>query len=44
MPAAPAAAPPDLWRRFYGEVEHPEFPVRDADRVEPMDKIRNNFV
>jgi 2-oxoglutarate dehydrogenase E2 component (dihydrolipoamide succinyltransferase) len=39
-PTAPAAAPSDLWRRFYGEVEHPEFPVRDADRVEPMDKIR----
>jgi 2-oxoglutarate dehydrogenase E2 component (dihydrolipoamide succinyltransferase) len=39
-PPAPAAAPSDLWRRFYGEVEHPEFPVRGADRVEPMDKIR----
>ena len=38
-PAA-AAAPSDLWKRFYGEVQHPEFPVRDADRVEPMDKIR----
>ena len=38
--AAPAAAPSDLWRRFYGEVQHPEFPVREADRVEPMDKIR----
>jgi len=42
-PAAPAAAvtaPSDLWKRFYGEVQNPEFPVRDADRVEPMDKIR----
>jgi pyruvate dehydrogenase E2 component (dihydrolipoamide acetyltransferase) len=39
---APAAAgvPSDLWKRFYGEVQHPEFPVRSADRVEPMDKIR----
>jgi pyruvate dehydrogenase E2 component (dihydrolipoyllysine-residue acetyltransferase) len=47
-PSAPPAAPApagasgvgDLWSRFYGEVEHPEFPVRDGDRVEPMDKIR----
>jgi pyruvate dehydrogenase E2 component (dihydrolipoyllysine-residue acetyltransferase) len=37
---APAAVPSDLWKRFYGEVQHPEFPVRPADRVEPMDKIR----
>ncbi len=35
-----AAAPSDLWKRFYGEVQHPEFPVRAADRVEAMDKIR----
>lgn len=39
-PTAAAGAPSDLWQRFYGEVEHPEFPVRDADTVEPMDKIR----
>ncbi len=41
-PAAPAApgAPSDLWKRFYSEVQHPEFPVRAADTVEPMDKIR----
>lgn len=38
--AAPSAAPSDLWKRFYGEVQHPEFPVREADRVEAMDKIR----
>ena len=40
--AAPAAsiAPSDYWKTFYGQVEHPEFPVRAADRVEPMDKIR----
>ena len=36
--AAPVAG--DLWDRFYGEVHHPEFPVRDGDRVETMDKIR----
>ena len=44
-PAAPraAAAPAasgDIWGAFYGEVKHPEYPVRAADRVEPMDKIR----
>ena len=38
---APAAVPvSDLWAAFYGEVQHPEYPVRAADRVEPMDKIR----
>ena len=30
----------ELWSAFYGEVQHPEFPVRKEDRVEPMDKIR----
>jgi pyruvate dehydrogenase E2 component (dihydrolipoamide acetyltransferase) len=39
-PAEPAAAPSDLWQTFYSQVQHPEFPVRDADRVETMDKIR----
>ena len=44
-PASPArppavSAPSDLWTTFYSEVQNPEFPVRDADRVEPMDKIR----
>jgi 2-oxoglutarate dehydrogenase E2 component (dihydrolipoamide succinyltransferase) len=29
-----------MWTAFYGEVHHPEYPVRSADRVEPMDKIR----
>ncbi len=40
--AAPAASvvPSELWKAFYGQVQHPEFPVRDGDRVEPMDKIR----
>ncbi|NNF14711.1 MAG: 2-oxo acid dehydrogenase subunit E2 [Gemmatimonadetes bacterium] len=38
-PAA-ASAPSDLWTTFYKEVQHPEFPVRSADQVEPMDKIR----
>jgi len=46
-PASPAmdrspatAAPSDLWKKFYGEVQHPDFPVREADQVETMDKIR----
>ena len=41
-PAKPAvrAAPSDFWNTFYRQVQHPEFPVRDADRVETMDKIR----
>jgi 2-oxoglutarate dehydrogenase E2 component (dihydrolipoamide succinyltransferase) len=33
-------APSELWTAFYGQVQHPEFPVRPADRVESMDKIR----
>ncbi len=37
---AQPAAPSDLWTAFYGEVQHPEFPVREGDQVEPMDKIR----
>ena len=36
----PAGAPSDLWTTFYREVRHPEYPVRPADRVEAMDKIR----
>lgn len=39
QPAA-SDAPSDLWTTFYKEVQHPEFPVRSADTVEPMDKIR----
>jgi 2-oxoglutarate dehydrogenase E2 component (dihydrolipoamide succinyltransferase) len=39
-PAAPAGPPSDFWNAFYREVRHPEYAVRAADRVEPMDKIR----
>lgn len=40
-PVSSSAAPPsDLWDAFYREVQHPEYPIRDSDRVEPMDKIR----
>lgn len=48
--AAPAAAPAaasagpmsadQLWSLFYGQVQHPEYPARPNDRVEPMDRIR----
>lgn len=37
--AAPPA-PSDFWKAFYGQVQHPEFPMCEGDRVEPMDKIR----
>ena len=51
LESGPAAASPprvpsgsgssaDLWTAFYGEAQHPEFPVREGDHVEPMDKIR----
>jgi len=41
-PAAPAGSgsSSELWGAFYSEVQHPEFPVREGDHVEPMDKIR----
>ncbi|MGD8278250.1 MAG: dihydrolipoamide acetyltransferase family protein, partial [Gemmatimonadota bacterium] len=47
-PATPTAAAPSpavqgveaFWSSFYGQVRHPEFPVRAGDRVEPMDRIR----
>ncbi|MBR9991126.1 MAG: 2-oxo acid dehydrogenase subunit E2, partial [Gemmatimonadetes bacterium] len=29
-----------FWSTFYGQVRHPEFPVRENDDVEPMDRIR----
>jgi 2-oxoglutarate dehydrogenase E2 component (dihydrolipoamide succinyltransferase) len=37
---APALPPSEFWKTFYAQVQHPEFPVREGDRVEPMDKIR----
>jgi 2-oxoglutarate dehydrogenase E2 component (dihydrolipoamide succinyltransferase) len=39
-PAAPSVEPSEFWKTFYGQVQHPEFPVRAADTVEAMDKIR----
>ena len=38
--SAPAVATSDFWASYYKDVHHPEYPVREADRVEPMDKIR----
>ena len=42
LPTAPVGSGSlsELWAAFYGEVQHPEFPVREGDHVEPMDKIR----
>jgi pyruvate dehydrogenase E2 component (dihydrolipoamide acetyltransferase) len=37
---APTLAPSDFWKTFYSQVQHPEFPVREADEVRAMDKIR----
>lgn len=34
------AFPGDFWKAFATQAVHPEFPVREGDRVEPMDKIR----
>jgi pyruvate dehydrogenase E2 component (dihydrolipoamide acetyltransferase) len=39
VPVGPGSSS-ELWAAFYGEVQHPEFPVREGDHVEPMDKIR----
>ncbi len=39
-PPAVSGSSSELWSAFYGEVQHPEFPVRKEDHVEPMDKIR----
>lgn len=41
-PAPPKAPAPsgDFWDVFYKTVQHPEFPVREGDRVEPMDRVR----
>jgi pyruvate dehydrogenase E2 component (dihydrolipoamide acetyltransferase) len=41
--SAATGAPMDagqLWSRFYGEVQHPEWPVREGDEVQAMDRIR----
>ncbi|NIP81108.1 MAG: hypothetical protein GWM90_18575, partial [Gemmatimonadetes bacterium] len=40
VPAGGAMGADELWSRFYGEVQHPEWPVREGDRVESMDRIR----
>ncbi|MEJ2504143.1 MAG: E3 binding domain-containing protein, partial [Gemmatimonadota bacterium] len=40
VPTEDAVGTGELWSRFYGEVQHPEWPVREGDRVESMDRIR----
>lgn len=37
---AAVSGPSGFWKIFLGEVQHPEYAVRAADRVEPMDKVR----
>lgn len=39
-PTGEAMGADELWSRFYREVRHPEWPVREGDRVEPMNRIR----
>src|SRR5690606_36520758 len=40
-PALEGAVSADqLWDIFYGQVRHPELPVREGDEVVPMDRIR----
>lgn len=39
VPMGPGSSS-ELWAAFYGDVQHPEFPVWAEDQVEPMDKIR----
>jgi pyruvate dehydrogenase E2 component (dihydrolipoamide acetyltransferase) len=39
-PASGAMSASDLWSRFYREVQHPEWPIREGDKVEPMSRIR----
>ena len=38
---APVSVTADaFWETFYGKVQHPEFPIRENDQVQPMDRIR----
>jgi 2-oxoglutarate dehydrogenase E2 component (dihydrolipoamide succinyltransferase) len=39
-PAGGAFSADALWDVFYSQVRHPEFPAREGDRVEPMNRIR----
>jgi pyruvate dehydrogenase E2 component (dihydrolipoamide acetyltransferase) len=43
QPAAaggPSVTADAFWDTFHSQVVHPEFPVRDSDDVEPMDRMR----
>lgn len=39
-PPAPSESMDGFWTEFFSHVQHPEFPVREGDQVEAMDKIR----
>ncbi len=39
-PSGEAITEDRFWDIFYGRVRHPEFPAREHDRIEPMDRIR----
>lgn len=39
-PALTGGGISDFWTTFYKTVQHPEFPVRDGDKVVPMDRVR----
>ncbi len=39
-PPAPSESMDGFWAEFFSHVQHPEFPVREGDQVEAMDKIR----
>lgn len=37
---AVAAELSKLWKAFYGQVQHQEFPLREGDKVKTMDRVR----
>ena len=39
-PAGGAMGADDFWSQFYGQVQHPEWPVREGDTVESMSRVR----
>ncbi|MBI4545711.1 MAG: 2-oxo acid dehydrogenase subunit E2, partial [Gemmatimonadetes bacterium] len=39
-PAEAAVTAGQFWQIFYGQVQHPEFPARERDRLEPLERLR----
>ena len=37
---SPSPSSGDFWTTFYKSVQHPEFPAREGDKVQPMDRVR----